>query len=150
MPEETIFEAAGGEQAFQELAATFHRLCLADPVLEHPFSHDGNPDHVRRLGWYWAEVLGGPPRWTEAAGGQSPMIAVHANMGAEEDLGDRFVAAFVRAQQEAGLPADPELRAALTAYMEWAVADVMTYSPADAQVPRDLPMPRWGWEGLAT
>ena len=44
--------------------------------------------------------------------------------------------------------ADPECRAALRAYMEWAVADVLVYSPTDAVVPSGLPMPRWSWEGL--
>ena len=36
---------------------------------------------------------------------------------------------------DAGLPADAEFRAALHAYMVWAVADVLTYSPIDAVVP---------------
>ena len=49
---------------------------------------------------------------------------------------------------DAGLPQDPELRAALRAYMEWAVTDVLVYSPVDAKVPSDLAMPRWSWDGL--
>jgi hypothetical protein len=42
------------------LAAAHHRRCLEDPVLNHPFSHPGNPQHVQRLADYWAEVFGGP------------------------------------------------------------------------------------------
>jgi len=148
MARPTIFEAAGGEPAFLALARAHHERCLADPVLAHPFSHPGHPQHVDRLGQYWAEVFGGPPRYTAAAGGHSAMLGLHANMGAETDLGDRFLTAFVGALDDAGLPSDPELRAAMRAYMEWAVAEVMSYSPKDARVPPKLPTPRWGWNGL--
>jgi hemoglobin len=144
----TIFEVAGGEPAFQALAAAHHRLCLADPVLEHPFSHGTRPDHVERLGACWAEVFGGPPRFTEEYGGHSAMLTIHAAQGAEEDLGRRFVACFVGATGDARLPGDPELRAALRAYMEWAVAEVLSYSPRGSHVPWGLPAPRWGWDGL--
>jgi hemoglobin len=46
------------------------------------------------------------------------------------------------------LPADPELRAAMHAYMRRATDEVMSYSPLDAKVPPDLPVPRWDWDGL--
>ncbi len=58
----SVFEFAGGEQAFLALATAHHERCLQDPVLNHPFSHPGHPDHVQRLGSYWAEVFGGPAR----------------------------------------------------------------------------------------
>jgi hypothetical protein len=48
---------------------------------------------------------------------------------------------------DAGLPDDPDLRAALRAYMEWATEEVVSYAPAESQVPPDLPVPRWGWNG---
>ena len=127
------------------LAADFHARCLADPVLEHPFSHTGNPEHVQRLADYWGEVLGGPPLFSSGHGGQDAMIAMHARTGAETDLGDRFVACFVASLESARLPDDPELRAALAAYIRWATDEVMAYSPADAKVPTGLPMPHWDW-----
>jgi hemoglobin len=148
MARPTIYEFAGGDAAFEALAAAHHQRCLDDPVLNHPFSHPGHPDHVARLGAYWAEVLGGPPRFSEVADGQSAMLRIHANNGAEEDMGRRFVDCFVQAADDAGLPDDPEFRAALRAYMEWAVADVMSYAPVDAVVPEALAIPRWSWEGL--
>ena len=119
-------------------------------MLNHPFSHQGHPQHFERLAAYWAEVLGGPHRFSEGMGGHSAMLGIHAGQGAEEDLGTRFVACFVRAADDAGLPEDPDFRASLKAYMEWAVADVMSYSPLDSTVAADLPMPRWGWHGLET
>ncbi|MGH9028061.1 MAG: hypothetical protein ACRDV4_00360, partial [Acidimicrobiales bacterium] len=62
--------------------------------------------------------------------------------------GTRFVECFTLAADDALLPDDPPLRAALRAYMEWAVAEVMSYSPKDSVVPADLPVPHWSWGGL--
>src|SRR5690348_16344499 len=70
----SIFEAVGGQAVFLRLAAAHHRRCLADPVLNHPFSHPGHPRHVERLADYWAEVFGGPPAYTQEAGGHSAML----------------------------------------------------------------------------
>jgi len=144
----SIFEAAGGQDAFLRLATAHHHRCLDDAVLNHPFSHPGHPRHVERLAGYWAEVFGGPPVYTEAAGSHSAMLELHARTQAQHDLGERFLACFVAALDDAGLPDDRELRAALRAYMEWAVSDVMAYSPAHAVVPSALPVPRWSWAGL--
>jgi hemoglobin len=145
----TIFEAAGGEPAFQALARAHHELCLADPELNHPFSHEGqHPQHVERLGWYWAEVMGGPARFSRDCSDQSALLHMHAGNGDMSDLGERFVACFVQAADDAGLPDDPELREALRAYMVWAVDDVLVYSPVGAQVPSGIPMPHWSWDGL--
>jgi hemoglobin len=146
----SIFDAAGGEEAFLRLAAAHHRRCLDDPVLSHPFSHPGHPQHVERLAAYWAEALGGPPTYTGLAGGHSAMLELHARTGAEDDLGRRFLACFLQAADDAFLPPDPELRAALRSYMEWAVGEVMSYSPADSVVRSGLPVPHWTWDGLET
>ena len=54
------------------------------------------------------------------------------------------------AADDAGLPADPAFRTALRAYMQWAVADVLTYSPQGASVPTGVAMPHWSWDGLQT
>lgn len=142
-----MFEFAGGEAAFHALAAAHHERCLQDPVLNHPFSHGVDPQHVEHLAEYWAEVFGGPPRYTEGHGGHSAMLAIHAGQGAEEDLGQRFVACFVQAADDARLPGDPEFRASLRSYMEWAVRQVLDCSPPGSRVPDGLPVPRWSWGG---
>jgi hemoglobin len=143
-----MYEFAGEGPAFLALAAQFHRRCLEDPVLSHPFSHPGNPEHVERLADYWAEVFGGPPRYSESFGGHPAMLRIHAGQGAEQDLGSRFVACFVQAADDAGLPNDPAFRRSLGAYMRWAVDDVLSYSPEESEVAADLPMPHWDWDGL--
>jgi hemoglobin len=147
----TLFEFAGGSPALLELATAHHARCLADPELNHPFSHpDQHPQHIERLAAYWAEVLGGPPGYSRSCGDQSGVQHMHSGNGDMSDLGRRFVECFVNAADDAGLPADPEFRAALRAYMEWAVADVLTFSAVGSSVPAGLPMPRWSWDGLQT
>jgi hemoglobin len=143
-----MFEFAGGADAFLALATAHHARCLADPVLEHPFSHPGNPEHVQRLADYWAEVFGGPQRYSGSFGGHSAMLGIHAGQGAGEDLGARFLACFVQAADDAGLPDDPAFRDGLRAYMEWAVDEVLVHSPEGLEAPSGLAMPRWGWNGL--
>ena len=145
----TLFEFAGGSPAFVALAAAHHARCLADPELNHPFSHPGqHPQHLERLAAYWAEVMGGPPTYSQSCGDQSGLLHMHAGNGDITDLGRRFVECFVQAADDAGLPVDRDLRAALRAYMLWAVEDVLTYSPIDASVPTGLAMPHWSWDGL--
>ena len=149
MQRPSIYDAAGGWPALLALAEAHHRRCLEDPVLNHPFSHGVHPDHVERLAAYWAEVLGGPPRFTTEFGDHSAMLVMHAGHGMEADLGTRFLACFLAAIDEIGLPGDADLRAALRAYMEWAVADVMVYAPYGATAPPGRTVPRWSWDGLA-
>jgi len=147
----TLFEFAGGEPAFAGLAAAHHARCLEDPELNHPFSHPGqHPRHVERLAAYWAEVMGGPPSYSQSCGDQSAVLSMHAGNGDMGDLGERFVRCFDRAVDDAGLPADPEFRAALHAYMCWAVDDVLSYSDENAVVDAGAAMPHWGWDGLQT
>ena len=146
----TIYEFAGGDPAFLALARAHHARCLADPELNHPFSHAGlSPEHIERLAAYWAEVLGGPPVYSRTHSSQRAMLRLHAGNGDMADLGRRFVECFVAAADDAGLPADPDLRHALRAYMEWAVADVLRY-PEPEDVPTDVAMPHWTWDGPAT
>jgi hemoglobin len=148
MDRPSIYEFAGGERAFLALAAAHHQRCLDDPVLNHPFSHEGNPQHIERLAGYWAEVFGGPPTYSRSFGGHSGMLRIHAGQGGDADMGERFVECFVRAADDVGLPDDPRFRASLRAYMEWAVAEVVACSPPGSRVHPDLPTPRWGWDGL--
>ncbi len=146
----SLYEFAGGDAAFLALASAHHARCLADPELNHPFSHPGqHPEHVERLAAYWAEVLGGPPRFSRSYSDHSAMLQMHAGNGDMSDLGRRFVACFVQAMDDARLPDDPEFRAAMRRYMEWATGEVLAYGPPGTRVPARLPMPRWSWDGVA-
>jgi hemoglobin len=142
-----MFEFAGGDPAFLALAAAHHERCLQDPELNHPFSHGVNPQHIERLADYWAEVFGGPARYSELHGGHSAMLGVHAGEGTGDDYGPRFVACFMQAADDAHLPDEPDFRAGLRSYMEWAVQEVISYAPQGSQVRSGLPVPRWSWHG---
>ena len=144
----TLYEFAGGEAAFLALATAHHARCLADPELNHPFSHeDQNPQHVERLAAYWGEVMGGPPAYSESCGDESGVLTMHSGNGDMGDLGERFLGCFVGALDDAKLPDDPEFRDAMRAYMRWAVDNVLSYQEAD-DVPPRVAMPRWDWDGL--
>ena len=89
-----MFKFAGGEPAFLALAAATHERCLEDPALNHPFSHGMSPHHIENLAAYWAEVLGGPPRYSNMLGGHSGMLSIHAGEAKDRKavlLGLRYV-----------------------------------------------------------
>ena len=46
---QTIYEAAGGRQAFVNLARAWHARCLADAVVSHAFSHGYTPSRAARF-----------------------------------------------------------------------------------------------------
>jgi hemoglobin len=145
----SLYEFAGGDAAFLALAAAHHVRCLADPELNHPFSHPGqHPRHVERLAAYWAEVMGGPPAFSRDCGDHSTVLRIHAGHGDMTDLGRRFLACFVAAADDAGLPEDPEFRASLRAYMSWAVDEVLELGEPEALVSDGRRLPHWTWEGL--
>jgi hemoglobin len=144
----SLYEFAGGDDAFLALATAHHARCLADPELNHPFSHPGqHPQHVQRLAWYWAEVMGGPPRYSTMCADESAMLRMHAGQGSMGDLGQRFVRCFDQAMDDAKLPHDPRFRATMHDYMEWAVRRAVGHPCDPADVPADLPVPNWYWDG---
>ena len=146
----SLYEFAGGEQAFLALATAHHARCLADPELNHPFSHeDQHPRHVERLASYWAEVLGGPPSYSTECGTHAGVVHMHCGNGDISDLNRRFLACFVLAMDDAQLPADPEFRSAMHAFMAGAIDEVSGRPDNGDDVPDDAPMPRWTWDGPA-
>ncbi|WP_433781709.1 group II truncated hemoglobin [Actinomycetospora sp. CA-101289] len=147
----SLFVAVGGDEAFLAIARAHHARCLADPELAHPFSGPGqHPRHVERLAAYWAEVMGGPPQFSRACADQSHVLRLHSGNGDVDDLGRRFLACFLLALDDAGVPDDPELRGCLRAYMAWAVGDMLAVALLEADdVPDGAAVPRWTWDGLA-
>jgi hemoglobin len=143
----SIYEFAGGEDAFLALAAATHERCLQDPELNHVFGHVENPMHVENLASYWAEVFGGPKRYSSTLGGHSGMLTIHAGHGAPDEWGDRFAACFIQAMDDAQWPVHEELRGVMREYIHWATREVNSVSPEGSRVNAEQPMPRWSWEG---
>jgi hemoglobin len=143
----TLYDFAGGSAAFMALAAALHERCLDDPVLNHPFSHATDPQHLEHLAEYLGEVFGGPRIYSESYGGHSAMLDIHASTGADEEFASRFVVCFDQAIDDACLPDDEEFRRALHDYMVWATSEVDGYSPPGSVVPENLAFPYWSWGG---
>ena len=145
--ETTIYEAMGGAKTVHALAEAWHARCLADPILSHPFEHGIHPHHTDRLAAYFTEQLGGPAAYTASLGSYSDVARRHSGNGPHEQMDGRAVAAFVLALDDAGVPTDPELRFQLIAWFTWATA-LLNHRWASAdEVPGDLPLPAWGWDG---
>src|SRR5262245_66545219 len=103
---QTIYDVAGGRQAFLDLARAWHARCLADPIVSHAFSHGYHPQHSERLAAYWAEALGGPPEYTESIGNESSVIRIHSGNGENQEMDERAQVCFEQAIDDAGHPAD--------------------------------------------
>lgn len=144
---ETIYEVAGGRQAFVDLAHAWHKRCLADPIVSHAFSHGYHPRHTERLAAYWAETLGGPHDYTDSMGSESQVIRMHSGNGEHREMNERAQECFAQALDDASIPDDPRLRATLKDYFRWATERMSGYPESAERVPNDLAMASWSWNG---
>lgn len=130
------------------VAAAWHQRCLADPMLAHPFRNRIHPQHTERLAAYWSEHFGGPDTYTQSIGGYSRVVRLHSGNGPHEELDGRAVGAFALALDDAGIPTDPGLRFQLIAWFTWATAALNHRWPTPDEVPDELALPRWAWDGV--
>jgi hemoglobin len=143
---ETVYDAAGGDDGLLRLAAAWHERVLADEVVSHAFSHGFHPQHTERLAAYWIEALGGPPAYTTAYGTESSVVTMHSGNGPHEEMDRRAIACFDQALTDIGLT-DP-VRSVLYDYFAWATnVSMAQYTAAKDDVPTDLTVPRWSWDG---
>ena len=134
--EPTLFEWAGGRQALTRMTRLFFaRYVPGDPVLAPVFAQmpASLPDSM--AAWL-SEVFGGPAPGSGQPAGYPSLIAQLLPNGLNDEQRGRWAALLGAAAQEAGLPADPEFRAAFAAYAEWE-ARVTPLAPA--------PVPQWDW-----
>jgi hypothetical protein len=102
-------------------------------------------DHPERVASWLSEVFGGPAFYSEQYGGYSRMISQHIGKGLTEAQRSRWVSLISQAAQDAGLPADPEFRAAFVAYLEWGSRIALENSQLGATPPPNMPVPKWWW-----
>jgi hemoglobin len=145
----TIYEVAGGQKAFIDLAHAWHKRCLADPVVSHAFSHGFHPQHSERLAAYWAEALGGPPDYSDSMGDETFVVRMHAGNGEHTEMDQRAEICFAQALDDAGLPSDAALRDTLKAYFHWANKTMAAYPHSADDVPPRLNFAKWTWDGPA-
>jgi hemoglobin len=144
---QTIYEAAGGRQAFVDLAHAWHVRCLADPVVSHAVSHGFHPQHTERLAAYWAEALGGPEDFSRAIGDESDVVRMHSGNGEHREMDERAIDCFDAALDDASIPDDPQLRKALKDYFRWSIERMSAHPESPDTVPGGLRLARWSWDG---
>ena len=145
MNDPTIFEWAGGRDSFHRLINAFYDRVERDDLLSPFFPGGVRVAHREHVTDWWAEVMGGPPTYTEQHGGYESMLAHHRDLGITPEQRFRFASLMSLAADDAGLPADPEFRAALIGYLEWGTRLAMANSQPDANAVEHAPVPRWGW-----
>jgi hemoglobin len=146
---QTIFEAAGGINGLRNLAEAWHRRVLADDVVAHAFSHGFHPQHVERLAAYWAEALGGPAVYSDSFGDESTVIRIHSGNGEHDEMDRRAIACFDQALADVGIGGNDTLGQVLHDYFSWATQTTMSrYRHSADDVPEDLKIPHWSWNGL--
>lgn len=145
----SVFEAAGGLGGLCRLAEAWHQRVMADAVVSHAFSHGFHPQHVERLGAYWAEALGGPGTYSDSYGDETAVVRMHSGNGRHDEMDRRAIACFDEALADAGLAADAALRQVLHDYFAWATTTTMArYHHSAEDVPSGLSIPHWSWDGL--
>ena len=122
----TVYEAAGGSDGVLALAAAWHARVLSDDVVAHAFSHGFHPEHTERLAAYWAEALGGPPRYSETIGDETSVVRMHSGNGPHDEMDQRAIACFDDALVDVGLDGDERLRQVLHDYFSWTTTTTMS------------------------
>ncbi len=144
-PVPTIYDWAGGTDAFRRWLDVFYDLVEEDDLLGPVFGGRVTPAHRDHATAWWCEMMGGPARYTEELGGYAHMLAKHLDLQISTEQRLRFVTLLSRAADVAGLPADPEFRAAIMSYAEWGSRLAVANSAAGAKLVQRAPVPRWGW-----
>jgi hemoglobin len=141
----SLYEFAGGDEGLHRLEELFYAKALADPVLRELFPVR-QPTHVEHLTWFTAESFGGPGRFTAALGFEY-LINVHRGLGITDEQRERFVALYLEAVEEAGLPDDAAFREAVREHVEFGaqVAQQNSHAENDDQLHPIRQVPSWQW-----
>ncbi|MYW64772.1 antibiotic biosynthesis monooxygenase [Streptomyces sp. SID8379] len=142
--EPTLYEWAGGAEAFARLTSVFYAHVVKDDLLG-PLFADLPAEHAEHVALWLGEVFGGPSAYSEQHGGHSHMVAKHIGKGITEAQRRRWVNLMHDAADEAGLPTDAEFRSAFSAYVEWGTRLAVYFSGPDAVRPAEQPVPLWNW-----
>ena len=102
--------------------------------------------HRAHVTLWWVEVFGGERRATPSSAAAtrrcSPTTAA-SSITADQRF--RFASLMSLAADDAGLPDDPEFRAAFVGYVEWGTRLALTTPSPGPRSSSRRPVPRWGW-----
>jgi hemoglobin len=142
---ETLYDHAGGDEALHRLEELFYAKALEDPVLAKLFT-ERKATHVDHLTWFTAESFGGPDRFTRQLGFQY-IIDVHRHLEITDEQRERFVALYLEALDDAGMPDDEAFRQAVREHVEFGshVAQRNSSAKTDADLHPIRQVPHWTW-----
>jgi hemoglobin len=145
MVDPTLFEWAGGAPAFRRLIDAFYDRTEKDELIIPLFPGGVSEEHRAHVTLWWIEVFGGPAGYTDRLGGYERMLAHHRDLAITPEQRFRFASLMSLAADDAGLPDDPEFRAAFVGYVEWGTRLALYNSQPGAEVVGQAPVPHWGW-----
>lgn len=142
----TLYEWAGGKEAFEKLTEVFYGKVLKDELLS-PVFKNMSADHTRHVAHFIAEVFGGPELYTkDDKGSHAIMVTRHLGKMLDEPKRKRWMDLLLESADEIGMPGDPEFRSALVGYLEWGSRIAVVNSNTDENpVSENTSMPEWGW-----
>ena len=148
--EPTVYEWAGGHDALLRMTRIFYGKYVPEDPLLAPLFAEMAPDHPERVAAWLGEVFGGPKAYTETYGDYDRMVSRHLGKALREEQRAHWVQLLCKAADDAGLPVDPEWRAAFVSYLEWGSRLALENSQPGAHPPAHMPIPRWPWVNDAT
>jgi hemoglobin len=95
----------------------FYDLVEDDELLGPLFGGKVRDQHRRDVVTWWC--VGGPAAYADHIGGYEHRLPKHRGLHISSEQRLRFVTLLSVAADDAGLPADPEFRAAVMGYAEW-------------------------------
>src|SRR5215203_5731771 len=99
----TLYEWAGGSEAFGRLIDAFYDRVEADDLLAGFFPGGVHAEHRDHVAAWWSEVFGGPARYTDELGGYEAMLAHHRGLEISAEARRRFVSLLSVAADDAEL-----------------------------------------------
>jgi len=141
----TLYEWAGGSDALRKMIDAFYDRVEQAEMFDNLFPGGVTEEHREFVTAWWAEVFGGPARYTDELGGYENMLRHHLNLEITAEQRAAFVSTMSLAADDAALPADPEFRSALLAYLEWGTRLAFENSQSGSTPPPAAPVPKWGW-----
>jgi truncated hemoglobin YjbI len=143
--EPTLDEWAGGLPALTRMTRIFYGKYVPEDPLLSPLFAEMSPDHPERVAAWLSEVFGGRKAYSDRYGDYERMMSRHLGRALSEEQRARWVELLCKSADDAGLPVDPEWRAAFVSYLEWGSRIALENSQPGAHPPPHMPVPHWWW-----
>jgi hemoglobin len=140
----TVYEWAGGAEAFERLTEAFYKKVVGDELLAPLFKYM-KAHHPHDVAVMLGEVFGGPQTYTEEHGGWKQLTGKHRGRNIQPEQRARWVALMLETADEVGFPDDAEFRAAFVGYIEFGSRRAMANSKPGANPKEREAIKQWGW-----